>query len=607
MEFLHPSVFTRIIDNSEVYQSAQGATTLFAAFRSAIGPDNTIVELNNPTEAIKIFGTPNMRAYGQAQYNLINWLRAGGKAYAIRVLPNEEYRTRDAGGNLVGANAAYQTLAFHVEVKEDAGDFNVRTVFKPLTSGNTSVKGLEAYVSKSQAEVDTELTADGYKSFPMGIFFPYGRGKAYNLGIKLAIEDALDGTYTFRTYRMSIVSRDSTGDDLVVDGPFTVALDPLAKDINRESIYYADVINKYSTTLKVIDNKRFFETITDKLADTILDADLKAATDPSSFDIVFGFEKRNADDKIHDGILWNEDLGTAPAPSSAVYLANGSDGDWNDDLEEQLLNAAYSGLLTPNITNTKEYEIDVVLDANYPTSVKNAISQLAEVRKDMLSILDCKFQANVQQTLDYRKNSVGMSTYRTAIFAHDFQVYDEFMGGNIKVTSPYYLATKIPQVDIEFGLHWPFVGPRRGVLTGFEAINFTPNDLEKENLYKQQVNYVEKDPKRYNFATQLTSQKRNSALSDINNVRTILRIKREVEKMMAEYRMEFNDAITQETMSYNLNGYLQKWVANRACRTISGEVYASDYDRQQKIARVRISLVFTGIIERIFIDIEVNR
>ena len=50
-----------------------------------------------------------------------------------------------------------------------------------------------------------------------------------------------------------------------------------------------------------------------------------------------------------------------------------------------------------------------------------------------------------------------------------------------------------------------------------------------------------------------------------------------------------------------------KWVANRTCKSISGSVYASDYDRQQKIARVKVEMIFTGLIERIFIDFIVNR
>ena len=186
-------------------------------------------------------------------------------------------------------------------------------------------------------------------------------------------------------------------------------------------------------------------------------------------------------------------------------------------------------------------------------------------------------------------------------------MFDQYTGQNIKVTMTYFLASKIPVIDEQYGIQWSFSGPRRGVISGFEEINFFPNEMWKESLYKKQINYVEKDPKRINFGTQLTAQTVNSALSNINNVRALMRIKRDVEAMMDEYRDEFNDAITHESMSYNLNNYLQKWVANRTCKNISGKVYASDYDRQQKIARVKVEMVFTGLIERIFIDFVVNR
>ena len=146
-----------------------------------------------------------------------------------------------------------------------------------------------------------------------------------------------------------------------------------------------------------------------------------------------------------------------------------------------------------------------------------------------------------------------------------------------------------------------------GALSGFEAINFLPNEAEKENLYKKQINYVERDPKRTNLGSQLTSQTANSALSDLNNVRALLRMVRDVEEMMSDNRFKFNDQITLDDMNYDLNNYLQKWKSNRTCASIAGTVYRSDYDRQQKIARVKIELVFTGIIERIFVDWIVNR
>jgi hypothetical protein len=236
------------------------------------------------------------------------------------------------------------------------------------------------------------------------------------------------------------------------------------------------------------------------------------------------------------------------------------------------------------------------------------MSEMASaVRGDCVALLDCGFQANEQQTVDFRTNSIGMSSFTTAVYAQDFVVYDEYTGQNVKVTTPYFLAKKIPPNDDQFGVQYSFSGPRRGVLSGFDAVNFFPNEMWKETLYKKQINYVEKDPKRINIGTQLTSQTVNSALSNLNNVRALLRIKRDVEAMVDEYRDEFNDSLTHESMSYNLNSYLKKWESNRTCKSIAASVYASDYDRQQKIVRVKVEMVFTGLIERIFADFIINK
>jgi hypothetical protein len=301
--------------------------------------------------------------------------------------------------------------------------------------------------------------------------------------------------------------------------------------------------------------------------------------------------------------------------NSPISFANGSDGDLDESnpakkaqTTKDLLIKAYKGLVDPALTSKKEYPIDLVLDANYPNEVKNAIVSLTtEIRDDFMGIVDTGFQANPQQALDFRKNVMQVSSYMVAIFTQDFVVYDEYTGKDIKVTSPYYLASKIPSVDESFGLHFPFVGPRRGTISGFKKMSFNPTEPWKEQLYKKQINYVEADPKRVKFGSQLTSQTIVSALSNINNVRALLRIKRDVEELAEDYQFEFNDAQTLGAFQYNLNGYLQKWISNRACTSIKGTVYASAYDQQQKVARVKIELVFNSVIERILIDLVVNR
>jgi hypothetical protein len=41
--------------------------------------------------------------------------------------------------------------------------------------------------------------------------------------------------------------------------------------------------------------------------------------------------------------------------------------------------------------------------------------------------------------------------------------------------------------------------------------------------------------------------------------------------------------------------------------TAAGTVYASAYDKQNRIVRIKAEMVFTGLIERVMIDLVVNK
>jgi hypothetical protein len=165
----------------------------------------------------------------------------------------------------------------------------------------------------------------------------------------------------------------------------------------------------------------------------------------------------------------------------------------------------------------------------------------------------------------------------------------------------YFVAGKIPANDITYGLHWTFVGPRRGVIDSFEKLSWAPNAQNQERLYKNQINYTRVTQSRTMLYGNLTSQTIMSALSDINHVRTLLRIQREVEALFEDYIFEFLDDTTLSAMNYALQEYMVKWTNNRALQSFTASVTASDYDRKMKIARVQIEYYFTAVLERIFI------
>jgi len=333
---------------------------------------------------------------------------------------------------------------------------------------------------------------------------------------------------------------------------------------------------------------------------------------PAIVDIVEGkiadyqLELVDIESNAHEYTL--EDLPTG------TFLVNGSDGDLDvsdsalrSQTVESLLVRAYTGLVDDNILNKKLIPVDLVLDANYTQSVKDAISELVkDIRRDFMGFLDTGFQATPKQSIDYRKAN-NVSDFRLAVYTQDLIVSDaEYTGKDIKVTPTYMLAGMIPTNDDSNGIQYPLAGNRRGIVSGFKKLSYNPNEPWKTQLYKNQLNYIESDNRRTRFGTQLTSQKATSALSNINNVRVLLKIQRDAELMMEDYQFEFNDPNTLTIAQSNLNGYLQKWVTNKACTSISGTVYASEYDRKQKVARVRIELEFNSTIERIFISLTVN-
>jgi hypothetical protein len=342
-----------------------------------------------------------------------------------------------------------------------------------------------------------------------------------------------------------------------------------------------------------------------------------AATTPELRKSVEGVIKESIDSTILEADSESRNIYVVRPQNYNNYaqLDGGSDGDLDDSntalktsTTKNLLIQAYNGFIDPDITNKKEYLVDMVLDANYPVDVKNAISSFcSEIRKDCVAFLDTGFQANPEQALEVRRNSLQMSTMYTSIFAQDFVVYDEFTGKDIKVTTPYYLASKVPLLDNSPGMSYPMAGPRRGTFSGFKKLSYNPSPIWKEQLYRKQVNYVEQDSERTNLATQLTSQTVVSATSHINNVRTLLRILREVENLSETHKMEFNDDQTLQSFQENLNILLDKWRNNRAVKNVIGTVYASDYDREQNILRVRVEISFTSIIERIMIDMIVEK
>ena len=309
--------------------------------------------------------------------------------------------------------------------------------------------------------------------------------------------------------------------------------------------------------------------------------------------------------------------------NAVFYLAGGSRGNgWGYETVDpetdeiithstltQALTRAYNGTTDPLVTNTQTCVFDIMMDANYDITVKDAMSDLASMtRGDCVTILDMNHDcANASQAVAKRKDQMQYNTYFTSIFSQTLGINDEWTGKPVRVTPTFFLATKIPQNDAAYTEIYNFVGPRRGTIAGFRDVSWLPTEPEKTELYKNQINYIEQDTQATMFATENTSQKITSPLSMIHAVRSLLKLKRQMEQTARNYRMEFSTDDIRGHLQEALNNIANNKVLAGGYDYISPVVSASAYDRQQKICRVKVDLAFTDIMERFVFEFVVNR
>lgn len=305
--------------------------------------------------------------------------------------------------------------------------------------------------------------------------------------------------------------------------------------------------------------------------------------------------------------------------SSPIKLLLGSDGDFefksNNNAKRSAsiknhLIKAYGGLVNAGVSDRKLYPFDLILDSRYDNEVKVAISDFVRsTRQDCQFFADSvtsEFPVSPEDVLNWRNERFNISSNYVSVFSQDLTYYDAFTGKDIRFTPTYMLAQKIPMNATQYGLHYPIAGPRRGIVDGQKEITWFPNEAYSEKMYAAHINYIEYDNKITKIGTQSTTLQGNGPLTNINNMFTLLKIKRGADELCRNFIFEFNDEDTINSLYSTLNNYFSRYTSNRSCEEIVAEISASDYDKQQRILRVSVSIKFTGVIERIALSFNVK-
>ena len=592
IQYLHPYIQTNVYDNSERYDtSISGATTLFQPYFSERGISNELESYDNLSDFLKTKGFPNYKKYGQSMYNIVNWLRGGGRVVGIRLTADDA----------TYANAGLNVKTKIVESTSETGETTKEMLIKleTVTIPNLEVKDTES-LQLLLDEFEGQVDEDGYVSHIMLLFYAKGKGiYGNNISIRITENKSGNNTYNFKLYNLTMIQTKDNGTIRSSEGPTSISLYPDAMSLGGSSLTISQIVNDYFTDITCFFNENAY----DNIVDTVMLGTDNAYDSTGMIDLLFGDEYINVDNTGAKSLF----------TYSGLYLEEGSDGSLYTpkagarSVQEQLLINLFNGTITGDVYDKKRFPVDVVLDFNTEATVKLAIDDFVNQRGDCVAMLDTGELSNATSTINWKRSNLVIDDYLSSIWSQMFVVFDQYTAQDIYVTPTYFLANKIPENDNAYGIQYPFVGPNRGIITGFKSLNWTPTEEQKEGLYENRINYIEQNYRNTRFMGQLTAQSKTTSLSDINHVRVLLRIIRSVEELMENYIFELATDTTISNINAALSTLLSPWITNGACTVCEGVCSQTALEKEEKIAHVTIDIVFTDVIERIIIDINVNR
>jgi len=256
----------------------------------------------------------------------------------------------------------------------------------------------------------------------------------------------------------------------------------------------------------------------------------------------------------------------------------------------------------------------LVWDAGYDVNVKTAARELAEIyRLDCMCISDCGDNSDLEDCLqqigeDPNRPDLGViwNTKFAARFESYSRVYDVYTGKDIWFTPVYHMAQLIPLNDRLYEIWYASAGFNRGTLESIKELRWSPKLGERNILYLNQVNPIVHFPEGYTVWGNLTTQKRPSSLQDINIMRLVLYIKRALEQFCRYFIFEFNDAVTWEQIKIGIVPFLDAIKAKRGLISYSIDVGATEWEFQNKICHVNVTLEPMKVIEKIALNLYIK-
>jgi len=326
---------------------------------------------------------------------------------------------------------------------------------------------------------------------------------------------------------------------------FIVSFDKNATDSNNKSKYIENVINENSNLIYAVDNVA----ITSKI-------DLTQPTNGG--DVAFQTYVTSTLYRDSQGNLVGE--GNSPIME---YLSI-----WGGLQIQATTGDIYNAYF--EVENKELFDIDVVIGNERDEGA--AALTLADTRADCIAFIGARYNdivgkrsaEAVRNVVNYVKTGGVLRTMFGAFFGNYFKIYDNYAKKYRYINVAGDMAGLRCQTNTNRASWWASAGLQRGQIRNIDRISYSPNQAQRDELYKNNINPIVNFPGEGNLVWGQKTLLNYASSFDRINVRGLFNtLERAMAKAAKSQVFEFNDAYTRNSILAMFNPFLSSVKAGR--------------------------------------------
>ena len=553
------------IDNSAIQQTQNipelDTRPLFFVVSSF---DKGTEDLNviSGTDFYNMYGTPLFTRHGQNGIQAQRLINAGAKLLVKRVCAdNATLANLVIYATVTTTDVQKTDNEGHPIYLDDNGNETTEVTDNPVLVSTTKIKwnatsftNCTTYDQVRKAAIE-QLFDQSAGKFPVFIYTDNGRG-ASSKAVRIT-----PNYYTSRNLGFCIYSL-KVYEGTTVDENVSVSFNP-DKTFNNIN-YGIDNSTCYQVKAEVI--PEVYSSYIDALsAGTGIDPDTLY-----NYDMIFGFDYKG---NTIEGLSLDAESVDLNA-LNGISLAQGTNGAFgtapvNTEAWTEKIRQVFAGEATEEVWDVDKYKIAAVLDANFPQTIKDAISNFVTWREDCVFLRDL---GTGNYTFSDIREAYARNTTKNkfiADYSTTYTIKDPNTKKNIEVTMLYDMAACLVR-----GFNNGIVNPLAGTYNGYildsaieGTINFTPIITpavnQKEAFEDLRLNYaIFQEGSGCVVQSEYTSQEAYTELSYLNNVLAIQEVVRALRTSCPANRYRLVSGTDLTDYAIDCNKVLERFLSN---------------------------------------------